>query len=256
MERIKRLGRYLKGKPRLVQWFEWRPAMDTITTYGVVDWVGCKATRKSTSGGCVTIGRHTIKTWSKTQSFIALSSGESELYAALRAAAEIMGILSIGKDFGWELRGEAHGDASAALGVIHRQGFGKTRYTQAALLWVQEIVAEKRLNFGKVWGKENPADFFTKHLDEPSSLKHTATLKFDFTTGRAIDVPNLHILSQSWHEVISGGNYQEWKRLQFITNGRKETSLGAPINKFLLRDVGQTGSTTHFRINGLEKCDS
>ena len=192
---------------------------------------------------------HTINTWSKTQSFIALSSGESELYAAMRAAAETMA-----KDFGWELCAEVYGDASAALGIIHRQGLGKTRHIQTGLLWVQQIAAEQRLKFGKVWGKENPADHFTKHLDEPGSLKHTATLKFDFTTGRAIDAANLLILSQSWHEVISGGKFQEWRWLQFITNGRKVARLQGSLEKFPLQDVSQVSSTTF--SSSKNKCDS
>ena len=87
MSKLKRLGRYIKGKPRVVQWFEWQPATDTATTYSDADWAGCKTIRKSTASGCLTIGKHTIKGWSKTQSLIALSSAESELYAALKAAA-------------------------------------------------------------------------------------------------------------------------------------------------------------------------
>ena len=38
------------------------------------------------------LGRHALKGWSKTQTLIALSSGESELYAALKPSAEALGI--------------------------------------------------------------------------------------------------------------------------------------------------------------------
>ena len=117
-QRLKRLGRYLKSKPRLQQWYEWRRSQNVVKTYSDADWAGCRQSRKSTSGGCVMIGTHNIKSWSRTQSLIALSSGESELYASLKAAAETLGILSMGKDFKWDLVGEVHGDASAALGII------------------------------------------------------------------------------------------------------------------------------------------
>ena len=33
-------------------------------------------TRKSTSGGCVVLGKHLIKSWSSTQTSISLSSGD------------------------------------------------------------------------------------------------------------------------------------------------------------------------------------
>ena len=124
MESPKRLGRYLRGKPRLVQWFNWQPAVDTVVTYSDVGWVGCKATRKSTTGGCIKTGARTIKAWNTIQFLVALSSGESELYASLKAAAETLGVISMAKDSGWEL--QVYGDASAALGIIHRRGLRKT----------------------------------------------------------------------------------------------------------------------------------
>lgn len=77
MERIKRLGRYLRGKPRFIQWFEWQPAVETVVAYSDVDRAGCKTTRKSTIGGCIFIGKHIFKVWSNIQSLMALISGES-----------------------------------------------------------------------------------------------------------------------------------------------------------------------------------
>ena len=71
--------------------------------------------------------RHSIKSWSKTQASVAVSSGESELYATLKAAAETLGMLSIMKDLGWNISGEIWRDASAALGTINRRGLGNTR---------------------------------------------------------------------------------------------------------------------------------
>ena len=58
---LKRLGRYLKGKPRLQQVFEWQEMPRAVKTYTDADWAGCKATRKSTTGGCITLGKHSIK---------------------------------------------------------------------------------------------------------------------------------------------------------------------------------------------------
>ena len=134
MKRLKRFGRYLKSHPRLQQEYCWQGHQHTVKTYSDADWAGCRETRKSTTGGCIIVGNHTIKSWSRTQSLIALSSGESELYAALKAAAETLGILALFNDLGWQLRGEVWGDASAALGIINRQGLGKTRYIQTGCL--------------------------------------------------------------------------------------------------------------------------
>ena len=63
---MKRLGRYVKGRPRVQQISRWQGMLDKIRIYSDADRVGCKATRKSTIGGCMVIGEHNAKGWSKT----------------------------------------------------------------------------------------------------------------------------------------------------------------------------------------------
>ena len=77
--KLKRVARYLVGAPTLHQVFEWQEAPTLLHTYTDSDWAGDRETRKSTTGGAVTWGRHTLKTWSTSQSVIALSSWEAEL---------------------------------------------------------------------------------------------------------------------------------------------------------------------------------
>ena len=76
------------------------------------------------------IGNHTIKTWAKTQSSVALSSAESEFYATLKAAQESIGIISMCKDLGHRL----FADASAVLGVAQRLGVGRIRHLETGAL--------------------------------------------------------------------------------------------------------------------------
>ena len=108
------------------QLYKWQGGQSVLKVDSDADWAGCRESRKSITGGCIQIGEHTIKGWSKTQSLVALSSGESELYAALKAAAEGLGTMSVLSDLGWFMKGEVWGDASAALGIINRRGLGKT----------------------------------------------------------------------------------------------------------------------------------
>ena len=191
---LKRLGRYLKGRPRLQQQFQWQPILGVLRTYSDADWAGCKDTRKSITGGCITFGKHIVKGWSKTQSLVALSSGESELYATLKAAAETLGMLSLLKDLGWRVTGEIWGDASTALGIINRRGLCKARHIDTGLLWIQQTAAEKRLRFNKVLGKNNLADLYTKHLDATTMGKHTRAMAYEFAEGRAREAPKLHLI--------------------------------------------------------------
>ena len=50
LKAVKRLGRYLKGRKRLVYTHPWQ-VVDMIDVYSDTDWAGCLKTRKSTSGG-------------------------------------------------------------------------------------------------------------------------------------------------------------------------------------------------------------
>ena len=175
--KLKRLGRYPLGKPRMQQPYHWQGTQSILKVFTDADWAGCRRTRKSTTGGCAMLGRHTLKGWSKTQTLIALSSGESELYVALNASAEALGLVALLKDLGYNVKGEIWGDASAALGIIKWRGLGRTRHIDSGLLWIQQTAADQRLKYAKVLGKENLADLFTKFLDAVASATHIQKLE-------------------------------------------------------------------------------
>ena len=200
--RLKRMVRYLVGRPRLQTLYPWQMTQQEVCAYMDADWAGDKVQRKSTSCGCITIGKHVLKSWSKTQSLIALSSGESELYAMLRTAAETLGLIAMARGLGIRLEGKVWGDASAALGIVHRKGLGRTRHIDVSYLWVQQVAAERRLEFGKALGRDNPADLFTKYLDQKTMDRHVRTLQGYFLNGRAPSAPELHHVCLSCEQYI------------------------------------------------------
>ena len=77
---LKRLCRYLLGRKRLVFKYPWQ-STGTLECYSDTDWAGCPKTRKLTSGGCLMLGAHLLKSWSSTQPSISLSSGEAEYHS-------------------------------------------------------------------------------------------------------------------------------------------------------------------------------
>ena len=90
------------------------------------------------------IGAHLIRTYSKTQSTIAKSSGESELYAVVRASAEGLGMATLLTDFGVaEPKVSIGMDASAAIGMAQRTGLNKVRHVEVDVLWLQEQQARR-----------------------------------------------------------------------------------------------------------------
>ena len=93
LEKITRIGKFLAGRPRVVWEFPNQEPQEVIDVYVDANWAGCRRTRKSTSGGCAMLGKHCIKAWSKNQSIIAKSSGESELYGVIKGSSEALGLL-------------------------------------------------------------------------------------------------------------------------------------------------------------------
>ena len=112
--------------------------------------------------------------------------------------------MSLLRDLGYHVSGEVWGDASAALGIIHRRGLGKTRHIETLLLWIQQTAAEQRLKYNKVLGKGNPADLYTKFLNAATSNFHTTKLGYIFFKGRSIEAPQLHLMRQSVGEYCNG----------------------------------------------------
>ena len=102
--------------------------MQRMTAYSDSDWAGDRIKRKSTSGGFFLIGKYYIKSWSKNQSVVALSSAEAELYAIIKTASESLGIYSSLQDWGIGITVNLMADASAALGIFGRSGLGNMRH--------------------------------------------------------------------------------------------------------------------------------
>ena len=136
---------------------------------------------KATSGGILMWGGCLLKSWSSTQTTIALSSAEAELYAMSRRAQQALSLISIALDFNIKLQPVVHTDASAALGIAYRSGLGgKTRHVKVQYLWIQGAVARKDLRVKKVGTSENPADMLTKFLAAEPMSRHLAAAGYEF----------------------------------------------------------------------------
>ena len=163
-KKLKRLARYLVEHPRLVWTFPdiEEDELKYIDAFTDSDWAGCLATRKSTSGGALMVCRSTTRTWASTQGTTALSSGEAEYYALVKAAAEALGLQSLAADLGVHLKVRIWIDSSAAKSMASRVGLGRVRHLEVRCLWVQETVKRGRIELGKIKGTFNPADMMTK----------------------------------------------------------------------------------------------
>ena len=106
---------------------------------------GCRATRKSTSGGGIVTGVHTIKTWSATQQVYAFGSAEAELYGMVEGVTRAKGLVTLAQELGFgglSSTIKLGTDSSAAKSFVCRKGLGKMRHLQIRDLWLQKEVAD------------------------------------------------------------------------------------------------------------------
>ena len=104
-DKLRRVARYLKTFPRCKISFPWQDDTDELTLITDADWAECRTTRKSHSGGAILLGKHLISHWTRIQPTIALSSGESELFSAVRLVS-LLGHRQLGPGPPWPRMGK------------------------------------------------------------------------------------------------------------------------------------------------------
>ena len=72
------------------------------------------------------LGNHVVKSWSASQSIVALSSGEAEHHGSVKGASLGLGIRGMLRDLGLNNEVAVKRDASAARGIVNRRGLGKS----------------------------------------------------------------------------------------------------------------------------------
>ncbi|KAI3697255.1 hypothetical protein L6452_30136 [Arctium lappa] len=84
---VKRIFRYLKGKPRLGLWYPHDSPFDLIA-YSDSDLGGANLDRKSTSGGCQFLGARLVSWQCKKQTTVSTSTTEAEYIAAASCCSQ------------------------------------------------------------------------------------------------------------------------------------------------------------------------
>eukprot|EP00438_Fugacium_kawagutii_P005573 Skav228719 [mRNA] locus=scaffold1830:163434:164903:- [translate_table: standard] len=185
LARLKHLLRYLQGTKHFTQHLHPtlqlhpKQASLDVRVYVDSDWAGCHATRRSTSGVSVHILGVCVLSHSRTQSTVALSSGEAELYAVGSGTADALFIRSLVL--------EAHlfekvnltvlTDSTAGKSMAGRFGTSrKTKHVSLRYLYMQELVSSGLVKLKKILGTLNPADIFTKDVSKDVLFRHLPTL--------------------------------------------------------------------------------
>ena len=116
LAQLKRLVRYLKGRPRCVIQYERQDARSArLRVHTDSDWAGEAVTRRSTSGMVIRRGSHLIRHSSTLQTSIGLSSAEAEYFGAMMATRELIWLRDLLVDLGVEFGGPSERDLFVCL---------------------------------------------------------------------------------------------------------------------------------------------
>ena len=117
-------------------------------------------TRKSTSCTLCYVDQFLLTSECRGQGTVALSSGESELYALGVLSAELIFAQAILKEIGLSFLIHARADSSTARAVATR----KMKHIDTRFLFIQDLVFRKLKTMSSVKTNVNPSDIGTKAL--------------------------------------------------------------------------------------------
>ena len=113
----------------------------------------------------MTLGGGVLNCWAKKQKSVALSSWESELFAAITLGTRSLGIQSELMDLGHNCSVTVATDSHSVIDHSRRRGHSvASKYDGLRGLWLQEARVEGKLELEKVDTATNPADVDTKAL--------------------------------------------------------------------------------------------
>ena len=177
---LKRLGRYLKKRPRPVQLFVEQASTTNVVrldVYGDSDHAGCLKTRKSTTGMVL---MHIVSKCQVTRNQPSHSVVVKVSIMGLSDAQPLAYARSMLSDFGMCADVVIRTDSPSGLAVGSRRGLGRLRHVQTRYFWVQQRVQEGDFRLKKEPGDTNVSDALTKPLNEKRMLNLLTMMGCEF----------------------------------------------------------------------------
>ena len=157
-----KLSRYLRSNPRKKHTFptDCNNDLHYIDVFVDSDWAGDNINRKSTTCVVIKFSGCLIKTYSRNQKTIALSSGEAEFYVIVSGIAEGIRVQSILRDYGIDCAIRCFFDSSAAVGIVKRIGIGRVRHLQTQYLLGSRVSQQRQIVHSQSWYQQQSCRSF------------------------------------------------------------------------------------------------
>ncbi|GJU60574.1 hypothetical protein Tco_1238340 [Tanacetum coccineum] len=175
---IKRIFRYLKGKPTLSLWYS-RDSTFELVSYIDSDYAGATQDRKSTTGGCQILGNRLISWQCKKQTMAATSTTKAEYVAATSCYGQVLWIQNQLLDYGYNFMNTVINiDNNSTICIIENHvQHSKTKHIEIRHHFIRDCNAKKLIQMVKIHTDHNVADLLTKEVMEFESAQSNTTAK-------------------------------------------------------------------------------
>ena len=154
----------IRHRPKEDDGNNWEPKVRILAAISDSDWAG-NSDRKSVSSGHLYLDGNLMFAYARRQLSISLSSCEAELVASTRVIAEALYLKQILETLTPDkVEIIARLDSSSARSSMSKSGVSRVRHLDVRLLWVQQLVHEKKVLLRAIGTKENAAGLGTKPL--------------------------------------------------------------------------------------------
>ncbi|GJX76006.1 putative ribonuclease H-like domain-containing protein [Tanacetum coccineum] len=163
---VKRIFRYVKGKPSLGLWYSKDSPLELVA-YTDSDYAGAIQDRKSTTGGCQFLGNRLISWQCKKQTVVATSTTEAEYVAAASCCGQVLWIQNQLLDYGYNFMDTViYIDNTSTICIIENPvQHSKTKHIEIRHHFIRDCNAKKLIQMAKIDTQHNVADLLTKGFD-------------------------------------------------------------------------------------------
>ncbi|GJX49255.1 putative ribonuclease H-like domain-containing protein, partial [Tanacetum coccineum] len=165
---VKRIFKYLKGKPNLGLWYPRESSLD-LEAFSDSDYAGANLDRKSTTGGCQFLGSRLISWQCKKQTIVATSTTEAEYVAAASCCGQVLWIQNQMLDYGFNfMNTKIHIDNESTICIVKNPVYhSKTKHIEIRHHFIRDSYEKKLIRVEKIHTDFNVADLLTKAFDGP-----------------------------------------------------------------------------------------
>ncbi|GJT85947.1 putative ribonuclease H-like domain-containing protein [Tanacetum coccineum] len=165
---VKRIFKYLKGKPNLGLWYPRESSFD-LEAFSDSDYAGANLDRKSTTGGCQFLGSRLISWQCKKQTIVATSTTEAEYVAAANCCGQVLWVQNQLLDYGFNfMNTKIHIDNESTICIVKNPVYhSKTKHIEIRHHFIRDCYEKKLIRVEKIHTDLNVADLLTKPFDGP-----------------------------------------------------------------------------------------